>query len=298
DAVASAYGWQVLLKHVGIDSRLVYEGEISRRSLSRMNKALGIEIFHISKVKMEPHHKVIIVDGCKGNRNVTDLVGDEIAVIDHHEVAAPDDVSYQDVRPGYGSCSTIIHSYYRQMALPPYEPAVPVPGNVATALMVGIVMDTMHFTRSVSPADLEAYVQLYPLGNVEMVNNIARNDVNHGDLKYYEYAIGHLELYKNFGFIYFTEGCESNLLGIISDFILALEEVDFVVLCARNNGMVNFSVRSELPKWDASQIIRHVLDGIGAGGGHTDMAGGVVRDPSLFDKDRIYSYFKTTLFEK
>ncbi|MCP5108943.1 MAG: recombinase RecJ [bacterium] len=288
DAVASAYGLQELLKFFNMKSKLVYEGEMGRSSLQRMIRSLGIDIRHISEYDMNKNHKVIVVDGCKGNNNVTDLIGDEVAVIDHHEVSVPDDVPFRDIRNGYGACSTIIFSYFR-------ERDVPFPPDTATALMVGITMDTMHFTRTVSQADLDAYVALYPLANVDFVNGIARNDVNYPDLRYYEYVIKNLEISERFGFVYFPEGCGSNLLGILSDFVLALDEVDFVVLCAVNNGKVNFSVRSERPEWDAAAIIRGVLAGIGFGGGHTDMAGGVIKDVSLFDRGKIYSAFRSIL---
>ena len=289
DAVASAFGLQVLLKSFNIPSRLVYEGDIGRSSLFRMIHSLGIDIRHISEYSMDKQDKVIIVDGCKGNNNVTDLIGDEVAVIDHHEVTAPEDVHYSDIRPECGACATIIYSYYRDLG-------IPVPRDAATALMVGITMDTMHFIRNAQQCDLDAYAALYPIANVSFVNTIARNDITYPDLRYYEYAFRHLEILNRFGFVYFPGGCAKNLLGIISDFVLALDEVDFVVLCARDDGVIHFSVRSERSEWDASVIIRDVLKGVGFGGGHNDMAGGVIKDASLFDKEQIYSAFKTVLF--
>lgn len=288
DAVASAYGLQVLLKHFNISSRLVYDGEISRSSLSRMIHSLGIDIRHISGYSMEERQKIIIVDGCKGNNNVTELTGDEIAVIDHHEVSAPQDVPYSDIRPEYGACATIVYSYFRDLG-------VVVPRDAATALMLGITMDTSHFIRGADREDLDAYAELYASADVALVNTIARNDVSYPDLRFYEYAFENLEISGRFGFVYFHRGCGKNLLGIISDFILALDEVDFVVLCAANDGVVNFSVRSEKTEWDASVIMRQVLEGIGFGGGHSDMAGGVIKDASLFDRERIHTAFKERL---
>lgn len=288
DAVASAYGLQVLLKHFNMSSRLVYEGEINRSSLSRMIHSLGIDIRHISGYGMEKKHKVIIVDGCKGNNNVTDLIGDEIAVIDHHEVLAPDDVPYSDIREECGACATIIYSYFRELG-------VSVPRDAATALMLGITMDTSHFIRGACREDLDAYAALFTAADVALVNTIARNDVSYGDLRFYEYAFENLEVSDRFGFVFFPRGCGKNLLGIISDFILALDEVDFVVLCAANDGVVNLSVRSERPEWDASVIVRRVLEGIGFGGGHSDMAGGIIKDVFLFDRDKIHTAFKERL---
>jgi nanoRNase/pAp phosphatase (c-di-AMP/oligoRNAs hydrolase) len=288
DAVASAYALQVWLKNFDIPAQLVYHGEITRSSLHRMIRALNIDICHISACPMNEKNKVIIVDGCKGNKNVTDLVGDEVAVIDHHDVSVPDDVAFSDIRSQYGACATIIFSYFQ-------EAGVEIPRDAATALMLGITMDTMHLTRTVNAPDLEAYVALHPLADVELVNAIARNDVNYSDLAYYEYAIKNLIVEDRLGFVYFPDGCGKNLLGILSDFILALDEVDFAVLCARNGGMINFSLRSENPLWDAAAVIHSVLEGVGFGGGHSDMAGGIITDASRFDREKICNLIKARL---
>jgi nanoRNase/pAp phosphatase (c-di-AMP/oligoRNAs hydrolase) len=67
-----------------------------------------------------------------------------------------------------------------------------------------------------------------------------------------------------------------------------LDTVDFVVLCAQNGDRINLSLRSEAAQWPADAITRRILDGIGFGGGHAEMAGGVITDVSKFDKDALY----------
>jgi hypothetical protein len=70
-----------LFESQGIKSSLIYEGDLQRDSLNKMIKSLNIPISHCSDFDLMEHHRIIIVDGCKGNKNVTDLIGDEIAVI-------------------------------------------------------------------------------------------------------------------------------------------------------------------------------------------------------------------------
>ena len=47
----------------------------------------------------------------------TDLIGDEVGVIDHHNVLSPDDVEFSDIRPDYGACATIVWSYFNEYGL-------------------------------------------------------------------------------------------------------------------------------------------------------------------------------------
>jgi nanoRNase/pAp phosphatase (c-di-AMP/oligoRNAs hydrolase) len=284
DSVASAFGLMKLLELWGIECRLIYEGDLQRDSLARMIRMLEIPISHSASVVMNERHKIIIVDGCKGNKNVTDLIGDEVAVIDHHQVKATEDVPFVDIRPGYGACSTIINSYYEEMALP-------VPRDVATALMIGINMDTALLTRGVSEADVTAYANLYPLADITLQNSLLRNFIQTKDLHFYRYAINNVKIERGLAFCHFPEGCNQNLLGILGDFFLALEEVDFVVLCASNAGMVNFSVRNEREDLNASIVIQDVLKGKGFGGGHIDMAGGIVPDVKNFSVRSVHDAF-------
>lgn len=288
DAVAAAFGLQYLLAELGVRSHLVYEGDIQRDSLVQMISELGIDIRHCSKHPMTEAHKIIIVDGCKGNKNVTDLAGDEVAVIDHHQVEKPDDVPFADIRPDHGACSTIIYSYYEKMG-------IAVPRNVATAMMIGINMDTALLTRGVSGNDIEAYADLYTRSDIRLQNSILRNYIQSKDLSFYRYAIDNITITDGIAFCYFPEGCNQNLLGILGDFFLALDEVDFVILCARNGSSINFSVRNEKKEWNAARTIQDALHGTGFGGGHADMAGGMVPDATGFDPVAVLKRFRELL---
>ncbi|MCP4130150.1 MAG: recombinase RecJ [bacterium] len=284
DSVASAVGLQYLLQQFGVNSHLIYEGDIQRDSLVEMIDTLEIDIQHNENHELEEDHMIVIVDGCKGNKNVTDLIGDEIAVIDHHNVIATEDVRFTDIRPEYGACSSLIYDLYKEME-------IEVPRNIATALMIGINMDTNLLTRNASQMDVQAYADLYPLMDMTAHNSLLRNFIQTKDLEFYKYAIEHTRIQEEISFCYFSEGCNQNLLGILGDFFLALKEVDFVILCARNGNIINFSLRNERPEWNASLVIQDVLREIGFGGGHMDMAGGIIKDPSLFNEEVIFQKF-------
>ncbi len=78
-------------------------------------------------------------------------------------------------------------------------------------------------------------------------------------------------------------------------FILSLTEIDLVVLSATNDNQVHFSVRNERAEWNAARFIQKVLAGIGFGGGHQDMAGGLISDARLFDKEQLYAKMRALL---
>lgn len=288
DAVSSAFGLQMLLKNAGVSTRIVYGGDLQRDSLRRMIRDLGIDVGQAAGIPIAARDPIVIVDGCKGSKNVTELPGDEIGVIDHHDVKTPDNVPFVDIRPGLGACATLIHGYYQ-------EARVEVPREVATALMIGINMDTALLTRQVSKEDIQAYANLYARADVRLENSILRNSIQTRDLEFYRHALANVQIRDKVAFCWFPEGCNQNLLGILGDFFIALEEAEFVVLCARNDGVINVSVRSEREDWNASRVVQAALDGIGFGGGHADMAGGIIRDPREIDGPQLHERFRQVL---
>jgi len=288
DAVASAFALQEFFKNSGIQSYLTFDGDIQRDSLLDMISSLKIDIRKIAEYDMSREDKIVIVDGCKGNKNVTDLIGDEVGVIDHHQVEKAEDVPFNDIRSDYGACSSIIFKYFN-------DADITIPQNVASALLIGINMDTSLLTRGVSENDIYAYSSLYTISDVRLVNSILRNYIQQKDLKFYKEAIDKVTITGNIAYCYFPEGCNQNMLGILGDFFLALSEVDFVILLAKNTNKINFSLRNEISRWNCSTIIQAALQGIGFGGGHSDMAGGIINDIALFDERKVYDNFMKLL---
>jgi len=280
DAIASAFSLQALFNHYEINSKIVYDKEIERESLKNFVKKLEIKIKHIDDCEMKEYHKIVLVDGCKGNYNVTDLIGDEVGVIDHHRVSSPDDVEFSDIRQEYGACATIIADYFVELG-------VPIPKDVATAIMIGINFDTSNLTRRVSNKDIEIYNLCYHIADVDYVNSVLRNYIHIPDLKYYEYLLQNVKYKSRVAFCYFPAGCSQNLLGLLSDFVLALAEIDFVVLCAKKEDVIIFSLRNENYDWNAAKMINKILKGRGSGGGHVELAGGTMIDISTFDENKI-----------
>jgi nanoRNase/pAp phosphatase (c-di-AMP/oligoRNAs hydrolase) len=161
--------------------------------------------------------------------------------------------------------------------------------------MIGINMDTALLTRQVSRTDIEVYADLYTRADIRLENSILRNSIQTKDLAFYRHALENVQLKDGVAFCWFPDGCNQNLLGILGDFFISLEEAEFVVLCARNGGVINVSVRNEREGLNASQVVQAALGGIGFGGGHADMAGGIIRELGGIDGPLLHALFLKAL---
>ena len=278
DAIGSAFGLQQLLAHFGLEASICYDGDIDKLSSSKMLEMFGIKMFPDQDLadEMKPEDYIICVDSQKNAGNITDLAGDEIAAIDHHPTTAKnEDVEYRykDVRI-VGACCTIIAQYYQDLGLTPSK-------EVATALLYGIKMDTLQFSRGVKHEDIMAFAYLHPLVDEEELRSLESNNLEFGDLRSYGASIDNIQVFSYLGISYIPFACPDAMVSIVSDFILSLIEVEVAVIyCERPDGL-KFSVRSERSGVNAGELIAKALEGVGGGGGHASMAGGRIPEENL-----------------
>lgn len=267
DAVASAYGLQVLLKGAGIKSVICYKGDIDKTVTYRMARLLDIEMIEISNLKeLSNDSEIILVDAQKGNANIINTTGKEIICVDHHPVYEKLEYLYSDIRPQVGACSSIIASYY-------YENHMKMPVSVATALLYGLKVDTANMTRGVSKLDLDMFYILFQEADSEIINNLDTGVLDFDDLEAYARAISDLHRADDICFSNIGANCPEALIASISDFMLELNDINLVVVYSIREEGIRFSVRSN-GYYHAGTMTNEALSGIGNGGGHENMAGG------------------------
>ena len=294
DAIASAYGLQKLLETHGVSSKLCYDGKIDKLSASKMLNAFHLEMepYEDLAKHMQETDRIICVDTQKHGGNATDFIGDEVACIDHHPTFVPIDYHYQDIRIT-GACATLIAEYYAKLGIEPDR-------DVATALLYGIKMDTLQFTRGVTDLDIQMFAFLFPLIDPQKLSDLERNNMEFTDLKAYGAAIESIELYDKVGFSCIPFSCPDALIAIVADFILSLIEVEVAIIYSFRDDGIKFSVRSEDPDIHAGNLLHEALQGIGNGGGHASMGGGLIDQSSIetlgaYPKDTIRDLFLDVL---
>lgn len=273
DAVSSAWALSYLLKSFDVQSIIVFKGEIDRISLSNMINWLDIPILEHSKAALTPNDKIITIDGCIGENNVTDIDGEEIAVIDHHQVTPPESLWFTDIRPNYGACVSILVEYFQSLD-------VKLTKQIASALLVGLNVDTANLTRGFCSSDINAFVELNKIADLSLVNRICRNELLAEELDFYASICKSVEINNGTAIAIVKESCPPTLLGVLADFLLKVDEVDVVVVANIIDNSAKLSLRSECSKVNVGLLLKKLLNerNIGFGGGHAHMAGGVLNN--------------------
>ena len=118
----------------------------------------------IAMVDVQPHYFSGVIDR-------VDLV------IDHHPEQTGYSAVFKDIRPDYGSTSTILTEHLRAVDANISE-------RTATAMLYAIKSDTLFFNRQANRVDLEAFSYLYPLADAALIRKMEGAEITMERLEY------------------------------------------------------------------------------------------------------------------
>lgn len=294
DAIASCAGLQYLLRLQGIDTKIVYDRELEKTDAVLMLEVFGIEMTSASRAEtLDERDWAVLVDCQRGSSNVTDLITEEVAVIDHHEIGPDTSCRFSELRPELGACSSLIASWF-------FENGVEPPSSIAGALVFGIMKDTENLTRGVSDLDVGMLYRLFRYSDPAAIRRLNGSQLTKDDLLRYAEAFKTVETYGDLGFMR-LDCPDDSLLGSANDIVLSLDTVKVSVSWSVRESGVKLSVRSELSEAPACDAVRAIVAGIGVGGGHAHMAGGFIpaarlpenRNPDLLIRHRAISWIES-----
>jgi len=280
DCLASAMALHHLfVMTLNKDSVITFSGMIGRSENLAMAKELEIPLTPLTIVDMNDFHVVCMLDTQPETGNNSLPPGTKVdLVIDHHPIReASRKCRWLDIREGYGATSTILYEYL-------VAQDVSIGTKLATALFYAIKSETQDLGREAERADRQAYLQLFPFANKNLLFEITYPKL---PVEYFAGLKTALERAKIYGNVLIA-----NLKGIsipdvvaeMADLLLRLEGIDTVLCMGHYNDGVLISLRTSSEKINAGDIIRRLVQGRGSAGGHGMMAGGrldnVAADPA------------------
>lgn len=287
DTVASGYALYCYFKLYVMDVKLVYGGyhEIIKSNMVAMVREFDIPIIYLNTLETIPD-LLITVDCQYGERNVVQLEGDTVAVIDHHKFNRNNTrASYVHVKDTYGSCSTVVWEMLREAGSDLIDDK-----RIATLLYYGLYMDTCQLKEIYHLKDRIMRDKLFKKYDEVKLNLLQNENITLFEIKD---IIGpaYTQLYfcEKFKYCIATVSkCDPNILGIISDQVLEISGNDIsIAYCDVGKGY-KISVRSCTPKSKANDIASFIT--CGNGGGHNVKAGGFIPKDILIDSDTIMKY--------
>jgi nanoRNase/pAp phosphatase (c-di-AMP/oligoRNAs hydrolase) len=267
DGIASAIAMRTVLGRNRATTPVFAFGQTTRAENLAMLRLLDVSIEPIDTETLRDFPCVALLDvqpAYFGER-----LPHAAVVIDHHPRVGSIDVPYCDVRPQYGATSTILTEYLE-------AGAADVSQRLATALLYGIKSDTLMLNRETGPADLRAFMSLYPLTNYNTLRRIERPEL---PLSFAEFLARVLpRLRKRMGLLTLHVGCvaREDAIPLLADFCLQFEGAEWVVVSGKWQNAVVMSVRNPGYVRSAGDVVRKLFNTLGRAGGHRSMAKAIV----------------------
>ncbi|WP_247728699.1 DHH family phosphoesterase [Halovivax limisalsi] len=259
DSIASAAAMQAIAEHLGVESDIVYLGDIGHQENRAFVNLLGIELTLWEDPEgTDAYDTLIFVDHTSSP--ALDRPAD--AIIDHRETDLEADPEFLDVRPSMSSTSTIMTKYIQEFDLNVSE-------EVATALLYGIRAETLDFKRDTTPADLTAAAYLYPFANHDTLEQVESPSMSPETLDVLAEAIANRDvqgshLVSNAGFIRDREA-----LTQAANHLLNLEGVTTTAVFGIADETIFLAARSKDIRMNIGRVLDDAYGEIGEVAGHS-----------------------------
>ena len=293
DALASGFALHTFFKKNNKQVRFIYGGPntITKPNLLLMIKELSIPVEH--ETNSVDADLLITADCQYGEGNVQHFDAPAIAMVDHHQCGIVQDENCY-IRSNLASCSTIMRELLRHEGIDVNDDI-----NLSTALYYGLYSDSNQFEELFHPMDRDARDDLRK--DDALIFRLVNTNLSIDELSVASRALNGQTFSESGRFsVIETENCDPNILGIISDFVIQVEEIDTCVAYNPNPGGYKLSVRSCVAETKANELAAFLCSGVGNGGGHLKKAGGFI-SAELFAKNHpdknIENYLKSRMQE-
>lgn len=282
DSIASAAALKNLLHHLHKRRIIIsYGGAIGRAENRQFIKRLKIEMVHVKDIDFNTFSVICLMDSQPrtGNNSLPEHVLPHI-VVDHHPLRnITRRCPFYDVRTEYGSTSTILTEYFRELDLP-------VDKKLATALFYGLKTDTNGLLRSSVKADMEAFTFLFPRIAPKILAAIEKPEVPRSYYVKFADAIERSVQYKDVIISNMGRLNNPDIAAEMADFLLRMENIRWTLCMGEYKDDLIVSVRTSRRGWWAGKVAIKILRGLGTGGGHEKAAGGRINLSGLSPQER------------
>jgi nanoRNase/pAp phosphatase (c-di-AMP/oligoRNAs hydrolase) len=267
DAMASGLALRNVLHRTRATAILGAVHGVTRPENLRMASLLDIHVEAITPESLKEFDRVAMVD--VQPHYFGGLIDHADLVIDHHPEQPGYTAVFKDIRPDYGSTSTILTEHLRAVD-------VNISERVATAMLYAIKSDTLFFNRQTNRVDLEAFSYLYPLADAALIRKMEGAEITTERLEYVMKAFRSGSIRDQVFCAALGPTLREDFIPYVADFYLQLEDAKWTVIAGVVNDTLIISVRNLGYSKNAGEFVRRFFSDIGSAGGHRAMAKAVM----------------------
>jgi nanoRNase/pAp phosphatase (c-di-AMP/oligoRNAs hydrolase) len=264
DSIASSLALKTLLLKSIKYATTAYVGEITRQENIALVKLLSIPMERIENIDFTEFNRTAIMDGQPTH---FDFLHDRQfdVVIDHHPITKGYEASFKDIRPTYGSTSTILTEYLNAGRIKPTT-------RLSTALVYGIKTDTNNFERGARPEDVWAFRYLFVRANKNVLRKIELSELSPEILDYFKMGFDRMKIFKDKIFVHMGQIDNPDICVQLADFLMRVNNISWTVISSLVDDNLVIILRSDGYRKDAGKMASKLFGDLGSAGGHRSAA--------------------------
>jgi len=272
DALASAFALLYLAeRRFGIHGKIAYGGSIGRSENRAMARLLKIPAHKLRPGDYNHFPNVALVDTQPSfDNNSFFRTRKASIVIDQHPSTEPANAEFVQLDTEAGATSALLA---RELL----ASGVEIPPRLATALVYGILSDTLDFYRVTKRETIELYLKLLRLADIRVLARIqkpARPRKFFGELAA---GIDNARIRGRLIVSHLGAVESPDVVSQMADFLLTCEGIQWSFCTGRYRDNLHMSLRTSLPDAQAGDVLRAISNHPREAGGHGQIAGGKIR---------------------
>ncbi len=271
DAIASAFALRYLASKVfGIKATIAHGGVVGRSENRAMVDALRIRMQTLTPGHFKRFASVALVDTQPGfGNNSFPLHHTPSIIIDQHEALASHDADFVQIDSMAGATSVLLAQAILSME-------TPIPSRLATALVYGILSDTLNLSRAGRHSDVDTYLALLPHADVRALARIQHPRRTRETLATLGRGIHNASIFDKTIVSHLGAVENPDLIAQVADLLLSCEGTRVAFSTGRYKKRLHLSLRLATRFRSAAKLLRDVVDNPNSAGGHGRIAGGAV----------------------
>jgi nanoRNase/pAp phosphatase (c-di-AMP/oligoRNAs hydrolase) len=184
---------------------------------------------------------------------------------------------YEDIRPEYGSTSTILTEYLQEVGIKPSM-------KLATGLLYGIKTDTGNLEQGGTEADVRQFRYLLQYANMNLLRKIEKSELRLRDLNYFKTAIEKRVVTKKGLYTHIGEIPSADICVQIADFFMGVYGMSWSFVSGVYKGKLIIILRNDGYRKHAGKLAESAFGSFGSAGGRRRAARAEIALDSLSEE--------------
>jgi len=301
DAIASAMALEEICEHENVEAETYFAGSFGHpeTEIFMQNADFIIKKIDENTVDeiLESAKKIAFLDFAE--TSISNTLPDDIEpdiIIDHHhtnkDVRAKE---YTEIRSDFGATSTLMTKHLSNLD-------IQIPSILASALLVGIKVDTNDYTKNISASDYKVISYLSAIADKDILDVLENTPIYSETVSAMGRAISNREFKDSVLTTFSGNISHKDDIAQIANFLLRERDILTVLVYGIKDDKIQMSARSKDLQLNIGKIMEKAYSDIGEGGGHPHAGGGEVALDKFSDVEeaveKIKKLFHDEVFEK